>query len=140
MKEKVNVIDIEKAQEERRKKREKNLSKRKVSKNKKENTDKRRRKRKLKVSKRRLTLALALIVMLVFLGITAGRIISLKNEQKAVEEEKAAKVAEKKRLQRELKRINNPEYIEQQAMERLRMIRKGETLYVFPEAEEDNSE
>jgi len=39
---------------------------------------------------------------------------------------------DKANLQNELKLINTPEYLEQQARLQLKMIKPGELLYVFP--------
>ena len=43
-------------------------------------------------------------------------------------------------MQKLLEKINDPENIEKQAREQLRLIKKGEYLYVFPEDMIDNEE
>lgn len=47
--------------------------------------------------------------------------------------------SEKERLQKELGRVNSPEYIEQIARNTLRMIKQGEILYVIPGTEKNNA-
>ena len=57
----------------------------------------------------------------------------MREQQEALEKEKA-------QLEKELSEINDPENIEEQAREQLRLIKKGEYLYVFPEDMIDNEE
>lgn len=60
-------------------------------------------------------------------------VISLKKEQKEMREQQEALEKEKAQLEKQLTEINDPENMEQQAREQLRLIKKGEYLYIFPE-------
>lgn len=57
----------------------------------------------------------------------------MREQQEALQKEKA-------QLEKELSEINNPENIEEQAREQLRLIKKGEYLYVFPEDMNEDEE
>ncbi len=81
-----------------------------------------------------------IVAVLAFLGGAVSQIIKLNIELNEAKKVKETKTAEKVKMEKELERINDPEYIEEQARKRLRMIRQGEILYVFPEEEEDNTE
>lgn len=80
-----------------------------------------------------------LIIILFLAGISAYRIYNLK-----VQETKALKLqqeleAQKARLQQELTQTNDPEYIEEQAREQLKMVNPGEVLYIIPKESEPES-
>ena len=45
---------------------------------------------------------------------------------------------EKKEYQAILKNIDNSDYVEQEARDKLKMIMPGETLYVLPESTDNN--
>lgn len=146
-----HVIDIEEAQEERRRKRQqaaasKRRKKRQEEKDRQEEIratttpEARSKKRRKKVTTKRILIFVIVVAILAFFAGTAVQVVKLHMERNDVEKERDAKKAEKNRLEKELTRINDPEYIEEQARDRLRMIRQGEILYVFPEEEEDNSE
>ena len=90
-------------------------------------------------ARRRTLLFVFLIIVLSLAGISAYRIYDLK-----VQETKALKLqqeleAQKARLQQELTRTNDPEYIEEQAREQLKMVNPGEVLYVIPKESEPES-
>lgn len=42
---------------------------------------------------------------------------------------------ERESLKEELKHVNEPEYIEQQAREQLKMVKPGEVMYILPQNE-----
>jgi cell division protein FtsB len=72
-------------------------------------------------------------------GIYSGlAVFDLKAEEKKANEELKAKKLEKERVEREFSVVTNPEYVENQARELLRMIKAGEMLYVFETEEEDS--
>lgn len=79
------------------------------------------------------------MVVLVVVGIIGAitlsvfNVISLKKEQKEMREQQEALEKEKAQLEKQLSEINDPENMEQQAREQLRLIKKGEYLYIFPE-------
>lgn len=145
------IIDIEEAQEERRRKRQqaaasKRRQKRQEEKEKQEEIratttpQDRSKKRRKKVTTKRILIFIIIAAILAFMAGTGVQVIKLHMERSDAEKERAIKQAEKVKLKKELMRINDPEYIEEQAKERLRMIRRGETIYVFPEEEEDNTQ
>lgn len=70
-----------------------------------------------------------LIVVLLY----AYSVFLVEMEQKHIEEEKASLLAEKSKLEEELRHVTDPAYIEQQARTELRMIKPGEILYVLPD-------
>ena len=82
----------------------------------------------------------AAVFVLLFLIVM--NIVSLKKEQHDVKNEKEALEREKARLSKELEQVDQPENIEQQARDQLRLIKPGETLYLFPDemTEDDKTE
>ena len=76
---------------------------------------------------------------LIILGIIGAmslslvNIISLKKEQHDVLAEQEQLKQQKQDLQKELDNISDPENIEEQARNQLRLIRPGEMLYMFPD-------
>lgn len=128
-----NVIDLSDAREKRRLKREHELNKRKKSIQRPKRIKENRTKRQIIKSNRiRYTILLLSFLMLIFLGFSTFTIVSLK-----MQENQAIALADKlkndkAKLQNELKLINTPEYLEQQARLQLKMIKPGELLYVFP--------
>lgn len=60
-------------------------------------------------------------------------VISLKKEQREMREQQEGLTKEKAQLEKELSEINNPENLEEQARDQLRLIKKGEYLYIFPD-------
>ena len=146
-----HVIDIEEAQEERRRKRQQAAASKKRLKRREEREkteeiraqstpETRKKKRKKAGRTKRFLIFVMIIAVLAFVGGAVSQIIKLNLELREAKEIKEQRTAEKVKMSKELDRINDPEYIEEQARKRLRMIRQGEILYVFPEEEEDNSE
>ena len=77
-----------------------------------------------------LSVFLAGLAVVLYYGFS---VFQVESEQERVEAEKAALLAEKAKLEEELRHVTDPTYIEQQARTELRMIRPGELLYVLPE-------
>lgn len=128
------VIDIDKARKQRLEKRraEKAKEEEKVRYAASQNT---RGKMAIRRAQRRRRALIGIIVVCI-IGVVVFSIlnvISLKNEQKNMREQQEALKKEKAQLEKELSEINDPENIEKQAREQLRLIKKGEYLYVFPE-------
>ena len=128
-----NVININEAREKRRLKRETELNKRKKGIQRPKRIKEKRSKREIVKSNRiRYTILVASFLLLIFLGFSMFSIVNLK-----MQENQAIALAQKLQndkanLQNELKLINTPEYLEQQARLQLKMIKPGELLYVFP--------
>jgi len=68
-------------------------------------------------------------------------IVSLKREQHDVMQQQQQLEKQKEELQKALEDTDDTENIEEQARNQLRLIKPGETLYLFPEemTEENNS-
>ena len=135
------VIDIDKARKERLEKRqaEKAKEEEKIRYAASQNT---RGKMAIRRSQRRRRLLIGIIVVCI-IGVVAFSIlnvVSLKKEQKNMREQQEALQKEKAQLEKELSEINDPENIENQAREQLRLIKKGEYLYVFPEDMNENDD
>ncbi|MGN0703367.1 MAG: septum formation initiator family protein [Lentihominibacter sp.] len=93
--------------------------------------------------KRRRKILTVLIVVGIIgaMSLSLANIISLKKEQHDVLAEQEQLKQQKQELQKELDNINDPENLEEQARNQLRLIRPGETLYMFPDeiTEQDSS-
>jgi cell division protein FtsB len=77
----------------------------------------------------------ALLFLLVTASVYAVRIAALKTDEARAAAEFASAQDKKARLEEELEHIDDPEYIEQQARTRLRMVKPGEVYYVLPESD-----
>lgn len=82
----------------------------------------------------------AVIVALIVVVIYAYRVIAVELYQSQVEEERNRLLSEKAELEEELKNVQDPKYIEQQARTQLRMIFPGEVLYILPEKTEEKND
>jgi cell division protein FtsB len=87
---------------------------------------------------RRLIFLGVIAVILAVVLYSGFTVYNLKAEEKAAKEQLEEKKSEKERVERELSVVTNPEYVENQARELLRMIKAGEMLYVFESEEEDS--
>ena len=83
-----------------------------------------------------MIVALALVLCLFVMNI-----VSLKREQHDVMQQQQQLEKQKEELQKALEDTDDTENIEEQARNQLRLIKPGETLYLFPEemTEENNS-
>lgn len=124
------VIDIEEARIQRKKKREKTAGKKvRAAKPKAVVTER----KAGKIARRRMVYFIIFLVIACLIGAAAVNIVSVKlSEAKTIEEQKAL-LKQKENLENELSRVNDPKYIEQQARQQLKMIKPGEILYVLPE-------
>jgi len=131
------VVDIREAREERRRSRTEIQSKKKKPANI-ENPKKKRKKKRLW---RRILIYMGIICIIVlFAGLSVYKIIDLKLEENRLEGQKQELIKEQKKLKEELKNVNDPEYIEQQARKQLKLIMPGETLYVLPDEKDPENE
>lgn len=128
------VIDIEKARQERLEKkqaeREKNEEKIRYA-----ASQRTRGKMAIRRSRNRRRFVIAIIVLLIITALffSIWGIITLKKEQSDIKKQQDALIKEKKELQKQLDEINDPKNIEQQARDQLKLIKKGEKLYIFPD-------
>lgn len=87
-----------------------------------------------KVTKERAILNVIVICLVAVLVAWSGvRIYKVESEKQALLQEQQQLTQEKKELRSELKKVNDLDYIEEQAREKLRMVMPGETLYVLPD-------
>lgn len=131
------VVDISEAREERRRSRTETQSKKEKT----ANTEKPKKKRKKKRLWRRTLIYMGIICIIFLLaGLSVYKIIDLKLEENRLEGQKQELIKEQKKLKEELKNVNDPEYIEQQARKQLKLIMPGETLYVLPDEKDPENE
>ncbi len=96
-------------------------------------------KRKKLSAKRRVRQLIILVVIGAFLlavGYSVHTIWRLKAEQKALLATQQELEQRKADLEQELENVEDLDYIEQQARERLHMVLPGEILYILPDSEE----
>lgn len=122
-----NVIDIEAARSRHNKKKKKKREKRPLSP---------RRKQQIK---RKLTVYLVVAAFLLLtVGFSSYKIISLKIEENRLQQEKEELMEERDALQEETKDVQSKEYIEKQAREQLHLLLPGEILYMLPGKSDSN--
>lgn len=126
------VIDIEEARKKRQEKRNKNRSKMLVK-----QEPQRPERKSIRQGKNRRVLIYAVIIfiMVAVVGASIYNIMSLKGEQKDLLQEQKQLEAQKQELEEELKHLEDPDYIEEQARAQLRLVMPGESIYVFPDAD-----
>lgn len=128
------VIDMEEARKQR-------LAKRRAEREKEEAKakhaarQKTRGKMAIRRNRNRRRLMIGLIVVLIggLILLSLLNIISLKKEQHDVKAQREAYEEEKESLTKELEKTNDLSNIEEQARDQLRLIKKGETIYIFPD-------
>lgn len=84
-------------------------------------------------NRRRYFVALLTLAIFIIIGFSMFNVVSLKIQEAEAIALNQRLLQEKERLQGELAVVNDPIYIEQQARIKLKMIRPGEVLYVFPD-------
>jgi len=127
------IIEIEEAQKRRKEKRAELIKQEKVMRRREKAQEKANRP-KMSGAKKFAICGILVVAVLIFI-FNGYRIIDLNLNKSVYEKEYEEKLAEKARLEKELSLVDDPEYIEQQARNRFHMLREGEILYVFPEAE-----
>lgn len=104
------------------------------SKREKEKSEEKRQAREENRKKRRKFLIIALAALIAVVAVFGGKIYKiyeLSKEKESAENKLAEIDYNIGKLEEELKRIKNPEYIEHQARNQLRMIYPGEILYII---------
>lgn len=131
------VIDMEQARKERQAKRRKAPPKKKPEERQPTVTNERQDRRRMALRRRkqrRMLLVMGVFLGLVILvGFSVGNIIVLKHDLHVAKKQTVEYQAEKEQLQKDLKQINDLENLEEQARDQMRMVKPGETLYIFPE-------
>ena len=97
---------------------------------------KKRKKISRRARRRRRIYVAVFVLFFTIISLSAHHIVSLKMEQRELLNEQQALEDRKEELTEELKRVDDPEYIEQQAREQLHLIKPGEILYLLPEDKE----
>jgi cell division protein FtsB len=131
------IKEIEEAQRERRERRAQALqSRRRKVKAAKAEVEKARRSF---ITGRRIILVGVALAVAFFVGSSAFRIMDLKGQEEKSRQELKIKTEQKARLESELAALQDTEYIEEQARERLGMVKSGETVYVFEDTGADSA-
>ena len=84
-------------------------------------------------NRRRLMIGIVVMVIIGLISFTVINIISLKKEQHDMKEQKQELQDEKEQLEKELEQANDLKNLEEQARDQLRLIKPGETIYIFPD-------
>ena len=82
---------------------------------------------------RRVITIAAVLALVAILGYSVGHILILEHDLHVAKKEQAAYQEEKEQLEKDLQQINDLENLEEQARDQMRLIKPGETLYIFPE-------
>ncbi len=125
------VIDFERARQERRERRDEKARKEEEQRRLEEARQLSARKRK----KRRNRVLIYIAAFLLIVGIlvaSAWNIISLQIEKSKLENRNEQLTRQRDDLREELESVGEPDYIEQQARQQLSLIMPGETLYILP--------
>lgn len=101
------------------------------------------RRRKTKSKKKFGRGLLLLVVFVLAVAMFAGpfrEFLRLRSAGNELDAERARLLKEKENISKNLEVIDNPSVIENEARERLHLIKKGEILYVLPEDDEGDDE
>ena len=133
------VIDIEEARRKRQEKRNKHNRTAKAAVGMHTNKPVR---ASIKHNRRRRAIIYAAIIgcIIAVVGFSVFNIVSLKQEQKDIKQQQEELKALKEEKEQELRHINDPDYIEQQARSQLRLVLPGEKIYVFPSVEKSDKD
>ena len=88
-----------------------------------------------KQGRKRLVVFAAAVILIVFLGVSVIDIIKLKAEEHEVLKQQEQLKAQPEQLKEDLKEADNEQNIEDQAREKLKLTKPGETVYI-PDSEE----
>ena len=83
----------------------------------------------------KLIIFLLLVWVIVFAGLQVYNMYKITEDYKKVVVENKKLKEEKASLKEELNHVNEPEYVEQQAREQLKMVKPGEVMYILPQNE-----
>lgn len=86
-----------------------------------------------KNNRRRYLAAFVVLAIFMVIGFSMVNIVSLKMQEAEAAGFKQKLLQEKEKLKTELSLVYDPAYVEQQARIKLKMIKPGEILYIFPE-------
>ena len=134
------AMEIDEAQRVRREKRDVSSSARMIKRKAAQEKEAEENSRKAFVTGRRLGVFVVVVVIVALIGVSGKSIMTLNETAVAAEKAYVEKEEEKARLDAEYSMINDPEYIESQARERLKMIKPGEKMYIFEEKYQEAKE
>lgn len=77
--------------------------------------------------------AVVVLFIMIIIGFSVFNIVSLKVEQHQVYKRQMELKEEKARLEKELKNSDDLKNLEEQARNQLRLVKPGETIYLFSE-------
>lgn len=84
-------------------------------------------------TRRKILIGFIVVCIIGVMSLSLINIVSMKKEQHDVLTQQEQLKKEKSSLEKELENINDPENLEEQARNQLRLIKPGETLYMFPD-------
>lgn len=85
-----------------------------------------------------MLIGLIVVCIIAVIVLSLGNVIKLKKEYREVQQQQEQLLKDKKELETTLDNISDPENIEEQARNQLRMIKPGEVLYMFPDEITEN--
>lgn len=91
-------------------------------------------------TRRRIMIGLVIVLILGLFSFSIFNIFSLKREQHDAEAQKKELMEEKKQLEKELEEVNDLSNVEEQARDQLRLIKPGETIFLFPDSITNNDD
>jgi len=97
-------------------------------------------KKKTVINTRKLVASIVIVVFIFSIGMSAIKLIKLKNEKDELAERQAELKELKEELTTELEHIDSAEYIEQQARKTLRLVKKNEILFILSEGDKYKAE
>ena len=98
----------------------------------------RRQRRRKRVRRKRLTVLCIILIFALLFTLCGREIFRLKAENYALRKQQEELKAERDRLQEELKKVDDKEYIKDQARRQLRLLNPGEIMFMFGDEEEEN--
>ncbi|MFV0516721.1 MAG: FtsB family cell division protein [Aminipila sp.] len=125
------VIDFEQARVERREKR-KEAAIKKHSKGRKVSVSELSERKISKRNRKRLIYSMVIIGIIAVISVSIFHVYLLQKEYEDIVAQNKELQKKRQDLTEELGNVNNPEYIEQQARQHLRMVKPGEILYILP--------
>ena len=99
--------------------------------------EKRKKKKKLRVNVLRFSMTVFIVVLILVFAFSIKNIVGLHREHNRLEKEETGLSQQKAKLERELKHINDDNYIEEQARMKLKLVKPGEIIYVIGEDKKD---
>jgi len=125
------IIDLEQARAERRERR-KLAADKKLNKSRRNALGELSERKVNKRNRKRLIYFCIILGIIVVIGWSVFHVYSLQKEYKGIVAQNKALKEKKQDPTEELGNVNNPEYVEQQAREQLKMVKPGEVMYILP--------